>query len=277
MSTATTTDPRWSPAVRVTFPHVVVSEWRKLTSLRSTWWTLGTALACHAGIGLLMAIYTRVNGHASSPEEATSWAIGATQLTQLAIVVLAVMIITSEYTTGQIRASVAAVPTRLPILVAKAVVLTGAVVVVSVLGVALSMGAGVIIGGDTVAFTLPDSETARILAATPLYLVGIALLTFGVAALIRNTGGTIAIMMAMLLVLQNILVVIPFHLTRLIAPWLPGNAGQLILVDSESLDGWKEAVRPGAFLGAWGGYGVLLAWAALFLVLAGVRLRTRDV
>ncbi len=278
----TTTTPDLVPTVapsrvRVTFLRVVASERRKMTSLRSTWWTVGIAVALPVGISLLMAIYTRINGDSRSPEEATSWAIGATQMTQLAIVVLAVMLITSEYTTGQIRISATAVPARLPILAAKALVLSAVTFVVGAVGVALSMGVGVVVGGDNVAFTLSDSETARLLVATPLYLVGIALLSFGIGALIRSTGGTIATMMGLLLVVEQILLAIPFHLTKLIAPWLPGNAGGQILRDTDSLEAIKDLVHPGAYLGPWEGFAVLLAWAALFLTLAGIRLRFRDV
>ncbi len=263
--------------VRVTFGRVVASEWRKMTTLRSSWWTLGIALAIPVGISVLMAIYTRINGSSTSPEEATSWATGSTTMTQLAVVVLAVMLITSEYGTGQIRVSATAVPTRLPILLAKSLVLSVVTLVVGALGVAVSMGAAVVIGGDNVAFTLSDSETARLLVATPLYLVAIALLSFGIGALIRSTGGAIATMMGLLLVVEQILLAIPFHLTKLIAPWLPGNAGSMILRDTDSLASMRDFVEPGAYLGPWGGFAVLLAWAALFLVLAGIRLRTRDV
>ncbi|MCL2091967.1 MAG: ABC transporter permease [Micrococcales bacterium] len=266
-----------SDRLRVTFGRVVVSEWRKMVTLRSTWWTLSIMVALHAGIGLLMAVYTRINGSNLTPEEATDWAVGPTQMTQLAIVVLAVMTITSEYATGQIRVSATAVPSRLPILTAKALVLGCVTLVAGVLGVALSVGASMVVGGGTVAFTLSGTETARLLAATPLYLVGIALVSLGVGALIRSTGGTIATMMGLLLVVEQILMAIPFHLTKLIAPWLPSNAGSLIRYDLDFLETVKEVVAPGAYLGPWGGFAVLLGWAVLFGVLAGVRLRSRDV
>lgn len=266
-----------SSRVRITFPRVIVSEWRKMTTLRSTWWTLGIAVALPVGFSLLLAVYTRIKGNPASPDEATNWAIVSTQMTQLAIVVLAVMLITSEYTTGQIRISATAVPTRLPILAAKALVLSAITFVVAAVGVALSMGVGVIVGGDNVAFTLSGSETARLLIATPLYLVGIALLSLGIGALIRSTGGTIATVMGLLLVVEQILLAIPFHLTKLIAPWLPGNAGGQILRNADALEAIKDFVHPGAYLGPWQGFTVLLAWAVLFLVLAGIRLRTRDV
>ncbi|MCL2424487.1 MAG: ABC transporter permease [Micrococcales bacterium] len=266
-----------SDKVRVTFARVVVSEWRKLVSVRSTWWTLGIAVALYAGIGALVSLYMRSNGSAVDPAEATDLAIGPVQMVQLAIVVLAVMIITSEYSTGQIRVSATAVPTRLPLLGAKALVLSAAVFVAAVLGEALSVGMGLLIAGDTMAFGLPGAETARLLVGAPVYLVGVALLTFGVAGLMRSTGGAIATMMGLLVVVEQLLMGIQFHVTKLIAPWLPGNAGTLVLYNTENLEYVRDhVVSPGAYLGPWWGLTVLVAWAALFVVLAGVRLRLRD-
>jgi len=151
------------------------------------------------------------------------------------------------------------------------------VLVMGIVATVLSLATALAVAGNKVAFGLPGPETARLLVAAPLYLVGIAVLSFAIGALIRSTGGTIATMMALLLVVEQMLFAIPFHLTKIIAPWLPGNAGSLILCDHEQLDMLRDMVDPGVYLGPWWGYVVLLGWGVLFLALAGLRLRARDI
>ena len=116
--------PRLTDHGRVTQWRVVRSEWRKLISLRSTRWSLGVFVLLTIGLSALFAAVTSAHwGHMSPHDRADRHpldiALAGVNLSQLAIGVLGVLVITGEYSTGMIRASLTAVPKRLPVLWAK--------------------------------------------------------------------------------------------------------------------------------------------------------------
>src|ERR1700759_629975 len=98
-----------------------VSEWIKLRSLRSTWWSIGIALLISVGLGIL---FSGLRGHdiqtngGFEPDQ-TALSLRGFYLAQLAVGVLGVLFITGEYSTGMIRATLSAVPKRVPVWVAK--------------------------------------------------------------------------------------------------------------------------------------------------------------
>jgi ABC-2 type transport system permease protein len=116
--------PRLAHTGRVTQLRVAVSEWTKLRSLRSTLWSLFAAVLLTILLPVLFAAITSSHwGSMSPPERADRHpldiALAGVNLAQLAIAVLGVLVITGEYSTGMIRASLTAVPKRLPVLWAK--------------------------------------------------------------------------------------------------------------------------------------------------------------
>ena len=126
MSTAVATDhvPAARARERVTQAHVIRSEWTKLWSLRSTRWSLLAAVVAQAALGILIAAvqmnrWTHLDPHDRATFDSIDAGVGGYHLAQLAIGVLGVMIISSEYSTGMIRSSFMAVPKRLPVLWAK--------------------------------------------------------------------------------------------------------------------------------------------------------------
>jgi len=269
--------------VRVTFPRVVAAEWRKMGSLRSTWWTLGVFVVVHAGFGAMYGLSLRLAAQRGQTLDQTqgvaaSW-VGIT-LTQLALVVLAVLTITAEYSSGQIRNTLMAVPTRTPVLAAKVVVLVAVTLVAAAVACLASVGLAALVGRDHVQFTLSTGQTVWQLAAGPLYLAGIVLFGFAAGALIRNSAAAMATIVALLLIVQNVLADLPFYLTKVIAPWLPGLAGeQMFFTDADLARARATAASqsdPGAILNQWQGFVVLLAWGVVFWVLAVVLLRRRD-
>ena len=117
----------WSQALRVTQARVILSEWTKLRSIRSTRWSMLVAVVLTIGFPCLAAAITAAHwSHMSPLEQANRHpldiAIVGARFAQLAIGVLGVLVITGEYSTGMIRASLGAVPKRLPFLWAKLVV-----------------------------------------------------------------------------------------------------------------------------------------------------------
>src|SRR4029077_15615081 len=118
------------PARRAGFGHVLLSEWTKIRSVRSTVWSLILLVVLTLGITILITAITSAQwnkiGAASQTQirlDPTNGILGAgLQFGQLTIIVLGVLLITSEYSTGVIRASLLAVPRRLPMLAAKGLV-----------------------------------------------------------------------------------------------------------------------------------------------------------
>jgi ABC-2 type transport system permease protein len=281
MSTLTADPRRTSPADRavpdgsgLTFPRVVASEWVKFRTLRSTMWTLGVTVVLMAGIAALAAWGMTQDGEVG-PGSAIG-AFGATagwNVAQLSVAVLGVLIITGEYTTGMVRSTFAAVPTRLPALAAKAIVLAVTVLLVSLVSIALAYLVSLpFFSGTALEIDLGDPETLRVLGGTALYLTGIALLAFGFGALLRHSAGALAAVLGLLLVVETVFSLIPLAFFREVSPFLPSTAGSQVMLPELLGAGSGE----GTDLGPWQGYGVMLAWVAVVLAVAAVLVRRRD-
>src|SRR5229473_3532244 len=127
---ATTAPAAGQQTLRVTQPRVLLSEWTKFGSLRSTVYTLLAAVVLSIGIGALFSAVSASQYHTFSPADKASFDPVSTSLSgmmfaQLAIGVLGVLLISGEYSTGMIRSSLTAVPRRLPVLWAKLGVFAG--------------------------------------------------------------------------------------------------------------------------------------------------------
>lgn len=282
MSTATApAAPPATTGTRVTLPGVLHSEWLKLSTLRSTWWTLGIAFVLLAGVPVMFTLATQAvpemgsDAPAGSADAVSMVVSSGLQLGQLAIVVLAALAITSEYTTGAIRATFTAVPARLTVLLAK---LTTVVVVTFLVGLvssAVAFGISGLIDSDLVPdFTAPD--VTRVVLGGPLVLAATAAFAFATGALLRNTAATIAVVMGLMLVVESVVMLVPWKLFEYVRPLLPFSAGMQV-VSPQAASDVAGGMFPQAFeTGPWGGFAILLGWVAVVLVAAAVRLRTRD-
>ncbi|QGQ20127.1 ABC transporter permease subunit [Cellulomonas sp. JZ18] len=268
-------------AARVTFPRVVHAEWVKLWTLRSTYWTLGVALVVLVGFALIGAISVR-----EFPEQLGDAADGSAALVSillqpgliigpLAFVVLAALTVTGEYATGAIRSSLAAVPARLPILAAKALV----VAVVVFLATAIGTGLALLVGAAVVPELAPDwgaPEVVRVVLGGPLYVTALALFALAAGALLRNTAATVSLVIGLVLVVENALNAIPWEPLEYVRPLLPSTAGISVASTEAQIEAAGQ-MFPRAFeISPWGGYGILLGWVVVLFVAAAVRLRTRD-
>src|SRR5262249_10886728 len=99
------------------FGHVARMEWIKLRSLRSTWWTLAITIAASIGIGLTVGLKTK-----DASNDVTNNVLAGVAIGLLLTGVLGVLVMTSEYTSGMIRGTLAAAPSRAKLLAAKAAV-----------------------------------------------------------------------------------------------------------------------------------------------------------
>lgn len=277
--TTMTAPPRTPTTDGVTFRRVVASEWIKFRSLRSTFWTLGSAMVLMAAVSLLAAwgLSSIPEGEGGMPGMSVgSVATTGVYLGQLAVAVLGVLIITGEYSTGMIRSTLAASPRRLAPLGAKALVIAVVVAIIGLMGVVLSYLATLPFHDELgVTLDLADRGELRILLGTPLYLAACALLALGVGAVLRHSAGALAAVVGLMLVVEPVLQAIPFSWSQTIAAFLPSNAGSRLLMNDETLAMMAE-VSSGPQMSPWQGFGVLLLWIAVLFTLAVVLLRRRD-
>jgi ABC-2 type transport system permease protein len=275
-TTAVTPQVVGAPAVArpgVTQARVARSEWTKLWSLRSTRWSLLTAVASMIGLGLIFAAAQMSRWASMTPEEHASFSpidvgVGGWHLAQLAVGVLGVLVISGEYSTGMIRSSLMAVPRRLPVLWAKLGVFS-AVTFVLMLAASLIgfLGAQAIVAGHHLDVTLSSPDALRTVVGTALFLTVLGALAVGLGALLRNTAGGIAAFVALLFVLPGIVALLPSSVGHAIEPYLPLNAGTTVA--TAHFDNAHH-------LSTWGGFAVFCGYTVLVIGAAAIRLVRRD-
>jgi len=257
--------------IRVNLSRVLLSEWTKFRSLRSTAWTLLATVVLTVGLGAAISAGTAARWAHAGPAERLRFDPTITSLTgvflaQLAIGVLGVLVVTGEYSTGQIRSSLTAVPRRLPVLWAK--VMTFGLVSLAVTTVtslaAFALGQRLLASTGHAA-ALGDPGVARAVFGAALYLTVVGLLGIGLGAVLRNTAGAISALVGLLLVVPILANFLPSNWQTMVK-YLPSTAGQSIL-----------AVRPDpAALSPWVGLAVFAAYAVVALAAAAVLLVRRD-
>ena len=271
MSTAFTpvAIPRFTETGKVTQARVLLSEWTKLRSLRSTRWSLGVAVLLATGLPMLVALirtsHQPRDGHGPSPLEIA--AVGV-NISQLAIAVLGVLVITGEYSTGMIRASFAAVPKRLPVLWAKLGVyaVVSFVLMLPCVVIAFFGSQAILDRKDMLQISFSHPGVARTIIGGAIYLMMIGIFAMALGAIVRNTAGGISAFAAIFFVIPPLLNILPSSWNNAIAPWIPDSAARAIFQlthDSHSL-----APGPGFLLFA--------GYCALAIAIAAVLLVRRD-
>jgi ABC-2 type transport system permease protein len=274
VSAATPSVPKLETPGRVTFKGVLLSEWTKFRSVRSTAWTLGVGILLATAIPLIPAFVTSTHWAQMSPGDRASRnpldiALPGVYIAQLAIAVLGVLLITAEYSTGSIRSTFTAVPKRLPVLWAKLLdyaVITLALMVPAVL-ISFFETQAILsnIPELQVSFTAPGIARCVLMAAVYIMLVGIFALALG--AIVRNTAGGIALFVGIFFVLPPLMLTLPASWDNAISQYLPDSAGRQIF----ALDHGSHTLTPLA-----GGL-VFAGYCALAIAIAAILLRQRDV
>jgi ABC-type transport system involved in multi-copper enzyme maturation permease subunit len=255
--------------------EVLSSEWTKVRSVRSTYWTLFAAAAITIAVSAIAcSIYVAQFANLSAQDRAdldpASLSLTGGILAQLAIAVLGVLVITSEYGSGMIRTTFAAVPQRLTVLGAKAAVFAAVTLVVTSAAcvAAFLLGQAILSSKDAgVAINAPNA--LRTIIGTCLYLTGLGLLALGLGTLIRKTAGAITAVVGVIFVLPALSELLPSSLDG-VRQVLPGNAAEAMLTGSTPGPGDP------AILSAWVGLGVFLLYAVVALALAAMALVRRD-
>ncbi|HZO34835.1 MAG TPA: hypothetical protein VFB17_07140 [Gaiellaceae bacterium] len=262
--------PRVATRGRVTQARVVHSEWTKLITLRSTLWSLFTAIVLTIGLPALFAAVTSSHWGSMSPHDRADRhpldiALAGVNLSQLAIGVLGVLVITGEYSTGMIRASLTAVPKRLPVLWAKTAVyavVTFVLMLPCVLA-AFFASQAILSRHDILQISFGHGGVARAVIGGAVYLMLLGVLTVAIGTIVRNTAGAIAAFAAIFFVIPPLLNILPTSWNNAIAPYLPDAAGRSIF----SLTHGAHSLAPGPGLALFAGYcAVALAIAATVLL-----------
>lgn len=269
---------------RLTFPHLMRSEWIKLRSIRSTVWCYLILFVLNIAMSVLPALAVNPKGQHLSGDAANGTVVLINtinvNLTALVAAVLGVLIISGEYGTGMIRSTFAADPRRYGAVAAKALVLAVTTFVIS----AISVGIGVlasapILSSNNVDVNLGDSDVFLPILGALLYVAMITLLAFGIGLLIRSSAGGITITLGLLLVVPTILTAIA-ALTHQnwvadIGEFLPSKAGgQLYAFQAGTQTGGNDGVIT---LTAWQGFAVLAAEIVAVGAAAVILLKRRDV
>lgn len=248
------------------------AEWLKLRTVRSTTW----ALLALAGISVLFSALAAWESETEGPgdNDLVLDSLIGILFGQIAAAVLGVLVITSEYSSGLIRTTLAAVPRRRAVLAAKTTVVA---VVVAVVGLATSLTCFFVAqalfrsngfnpdNGYPVA-SLGDGPTLRAVVGSAIYLSLLAVFGLGIGAVLRHTAGALTAVLALLFAPVIALSFLPESVADVVERSALIAAGLSI---QQTVD------RPGTIpLGPWEGLGVVSAYAAVAL-LAGMWLITR--
>jgi hypothetical protein len=176
-------------------------------------------------------------------------------------------VVTGEYGTGMVRASLAAVPKRLPVVWAKVAVFASVTFAVTTVASFIAFFIGqALLNSQGIGTTIGAPGVLRAVIGMGLYLTGIGLLGIGIGWIIRNTAGAISTVLGLLLVLPGIVEALPTSWGEHIAPYLPSVAGHEIAL----------AHTPPAMLAPWAGFAVLLGYIALVTAIGAYLLQQRD-
>lgn len=250
------------------------AEWTKLRTTPGPGWLLVAAVALTVALSAAATATVSYTAGGSNPDT-IKLSLTGIELGQALIAILAVLVISGEYSTGMIRTTLAAMPRRSTVLTAKAVIITGVVLAAGTVAVLGSLLAGRFIlagNGFTVThgyprLSLADGPTLRAAAGSVLYFALIALLSLGVATAVRDSATAIGVVLGLLYLFPIIAQAVNPHWQRHLKQVAPMTAGLYI----QATIGLR-----GLPLTPWEGLGVLAAWTAAALLTGVLLLQLRD-
>jgi len=255
-----------------TFADALRSEWTKLRSVRSTFWALTITVVLGVGLGAAISA-AAAHGYAKSGAagklswDPTALSLDGIGIATLAIAVLGVLFISSEYSSGMIRASLIAVPKRGRVLAAKSLVFAG---VTFVVGEVISFTAFFVgqslISGHAPHATLGDPGVARAVVGAGLALTALAVLSVAAGAVLRHPAAGIACMVAVLFVLPGIAQALPDSWRNPVTEYWPTQAGGQVATVHVA----AHSLQP------WPGFGVMCLFVAIVYAVAWTLLDRRD-
>lgn len=259
-----------APRTTVGFANLARSEWTKLKSVRSTYWTAVVAVLAAVALGTIISarMASLINSGRESTDgfDPTTFSLNGLYIAQIAAGALGVLVISSEYGTGMIRATLSAVPQRLAVLAAKAVTFGISTFVLGVLMSFTAFGIGqALLAQAHVGASLGDPGVLRAVLGGGLYLTVVGLLGFGLGALVRHSAGALSAFFGVLFAPSVIVDLLPPSWHDAIN-YMPANAGSQIFAGQRS---------PGA-LAPWVGFGLFCTYAAAVAAPAAILMTRRD-
>jgi ABC-2 type transport system permease protein len=253
------------------------AEWTKLRTVPGTTWLLAGVVVATVGVSAAAVAATKCASGLGCPADTTKLSLTGVYLGQAVVAILAVLAVGNEYSTGMIRVTLAAMPRRLTVLAAKAVIVGTLALVGGAIAIGGSLLAGrLILPGNGfatahgyTALSLAHGPTLRAACGSVLYLALIAMLSLGIATAVRDSAVSIGLSLGVLYlppILIALTVTNPVWLHRL-QRYTPMTAG-LTIQNTTGLHGLP--ITP------WAGLGVLALWAAAALLIGGLLLRARD-
>jgi ABC-2 type transport system permease protein len=266
--------PRLDVTGRVAFHRVLLSEWTKLRSVRSTKWSLAVGFLLTIAFPVIFALVTSSHWGTMSPRERADRhpldiALAGVNVAQLAIAVLGVLLISAEYSTGSIRSTFTAAPRRLPVLWAKILDYAVVSIVLMVPAVLASFFASqaILARHHILQISFTQGGVARSVLGGALYVMLVGIFALAIGAIVRNTAGGIATFAGIFFVIPPLMNILPLSWNNAISQWLPSNAGRQLF----ALQHAAHTLTPLA-----GGL-LFAAYCAAALVIAAVLLVRRDV
>jgi ABC-2 type transport system permease protein len=250
------------------------AEWIKLRTLSGTWWLLLAVITLTVAVGGAAASAVNCTA-AGCGQDPAKVALSGVDLSQAVVAILAVLAITGEYSSGMIRTTLSAMPSRITVLAAKAVVVTGLALAAGAIGVLLSVLAGRLIlpgHGFTpehgyLPLSLASGPDLRAAAGSVIYLALIALLALGAATAIRDSAVSIGVVLGLVYLFPVIASALDPRWSRRLEQIGPMTAGLSV----QATTGLRSLP-----LAPWPGLGVLALWAAGALLAGGLAIRLRD-
>jgi len=261
------------PALKVTQGRVLRSELTKFRSLRSTIYTLLTAVALMIGLGALFSALTASQYHTMSlAEKATvnpvTTSLSGVLFAVVAFGVLGVLVTSGEYSTGMIRSSLTAVPRRLPVLWGKLAVFAGVIFPVSLIASFISFFLGqLVLNSQHIGVSITAPDALRSVVGAALYLTVAGMIGVALGALFRNSAAGIATFAGVFFVIPLLAGMLPPSVSSHLTPYLPSNAGSAL---------WGGALNVQHALAPWTGFALLCGYTVVLIAGAAWRLRRSD-
>src|SRR4051795_13034360 len=225
-------DPRRNvPGVRQPgFPDTRRAEWLKFWTVRSTFWSTASLFVLGAGLTTLVcALAAKDIASGAAGESPGSFVTWGMMIAQITAVVLGALIVTSEYGTGMIRATLAATPGRGSVIAAQALVLTSTLFVVGTGTAFVGYFAGNwFLDREGVGLALTEEGVLRSLFGSGLYMAGLGLLAAAVGLLVRHTAAVLSAVLGLVFVVGQMAGLLPGTVGEWIAKLMPGNAGSRV-------------------------------------------------
>ncbi|MEU2179415.1 ABC transporter permease [Streptomyces thermolilacinus] len=254
-------------------PAVLQSEWTKIRTVASTVWTLASALVVTVAVGaalsaLMRAQFDNLPEFERATFDPTLISFSGMTLGQLAMVVFGVLVVGTEYSSGMIRTSLAAVPRRGLFLHGKIAVAGMLALAVGLVTSFLSFSVGQALLGEH-RTSIDEENVLRAVIGGGLYMGLIALFSMGVTAMLRSSMLALGILVPFFFLVSQILSLVPG--AREVARYFPDQAGAKIMQVVPNAMGQDPAPY-----GPWGGLGIMVLWVVAALAGGYLVLKNRD-